>query len=230
MVKKRVSRTRKRELEQPDEFITFSQQMLELATKHKFHLSIALGAVVVLSITVAGILYFENRAENTAFFLLGQGLNKYQATVQSSGSEQAYLDVAGDFDLIMQKYSGKVGGKLARIFWANMCFNAGKYDKAIALYNASLSDFGDNQFLKNIVLNSLAYAYEAVGDHAKAAAHFEMLASAADYSMKDEALFNLAQIYAASGNYEQSSSAFKQIVSDHDDSIYLEIAKERIPG
>jgi len=230
MAKKRVSRTRKRELEQPDEFITFSQQMLQLAAKYKVHLSIALGLIVVLGITLAGMLYFADKAENKAFFMLGQGLNKYQTIVKSSDPDQAYMAVADDFKLIIQKYSGKVGGKLARVIFANLCYNAGQYDQAIDLYNTSLSDFGDNQFLKNIVLSSLGYAYEAIGDYKKAATYFEMIASAPDYTMKDEALFNLAQIYSALGDYEGSSSAFKKIISDHDDSIYLEIVKERIPG
>ncbi|MBL7208326.1 MAG: tetratricopeptide repeat protein, partial [Desulfobacterales bacterium] len=190
----------------------------------------ALGLFVVFSIALAGMLYVTDKAENKAFFLLAQDLNKYQSIIKTSSPDRAYLDVADDFKLIMQQYPRKVGGKFARFMFANICYKAGNYDKAIELYNQALSEFGDNPFFKSLVLNSLGYAYEAKADYKQAATYFEMIASEPDYRMKDEALFNLAQIYAAKGNDDGRLNAFKKIVSDHSDSIYLEIAKEKIPG
>jgi TolA-binding protein len=48
--------------------------------------------------------------------------------------------------------------------------------------------------------------------------------------MKDEALFNLGRLYAAMGENEKSTAAFKKIVSDYTDSIYIELARERVSG
>ena len=230
MVRKRVSRSRKRDLEQPDRLTNFAQNLLQFATKHKIYLSTALGLVITLSIAIAGWLYFANKAEDKALALLAQSQNKYQAIIENSTPELAYLDVANDFKLIMQKYSGKMGGKLAQFIFANICYQAGYYDQAIELYNQSLSDFGDNPFIKNLILNSLGYSHEAKKEYKPAAKYFEMLVSASDYRMKDEALFNLAQIYAGTGNSERRLNALKTIISDYKDSIYLEIAKESLPG
>lgn len=230
MAQKRVSRSRKRDLEQPDRFANFTHNLLQFATKHKVCLSTALGLIITLSIAIAGWLYFANKAEEKALSLLAQSQNKYQAIIENSTPDLAYLDVANDFKLIMQKYSGKMGGKLAQFIFANICYQAGDYDQAIELYNQSLSDFGDNPFIKNLILSNLGYSHEAKIEYKPAAKYFEMLVSAPDYSMKDEALFNLAQIYAGMGNYEQRLNALKKIVSDYKDSMYLEIAKESIPG
>lgn len=225
-----MSRSRKRDLEQPDRLTNFAQNLLQFATKHKIYLSTALGLVITLSIAIAGWLYFANKAEDKALALLAQSQNKYQAIIENSTPELAYLDVANDFKLIMQKYSGKMGGKLAQFIFANICYQAGYYDQAIELYNQSLSDFGDNPFIKNLILNSLGYSHEAKKEYKPAAKYFEMLVSASDYRMKDEALFNLAQIYAGTGNSERRLNALKTIISDYKDSIYLEIAKESLPG
>lgn len=230
MVQKRVSRARKRDLEQPDRVTTFLYNLLDFAVRYKVHLSAALGLFVMLGITLAVMLYVANKSESKAFFLLGQGLNKYQSMLKKSSPEKAYLDVADDFKLIMQQYPRKAGGKFARYMYANLCYNAGNYDKAIELYNQALSDFVDNLFLKNLVLSSLGYAYEAKADYKLAATYFEMIVSEPDYPIKDEALFNLAKIYADMGNDDGRLNAFKKIVSDHRNSIYSEIAKERIPG
>ncbi|MEE8430290.1 MAG: tetratricopeptide repeat protein [Candidatus Desulfatibia sp.] len=230
MARKRVSRSRKRDLEQPDRFTNFAQNLLQFATKHKVYLCTALGLIITLSIAIAAMLYFANKAEDKALALLAQSQNKYQTIIKNSSPDQAYSDVADDFKLIMQKYSGKIGGKLARFMFANICYQAGKYDQAIELYNQSLSDFGDNPFIKNLILSSLGYSHEAKKEFKTAAKYFEMLVSAPDYRMKDEALFNLAQIYAGMGNYDRRLNALKKIVSDYNDSMYLEIAKENIPG
>ncbi len=225
-----MSRSRKRDLEQPDRFTNFAQNLLQFATKHKVYLSIALGLIITLGIAIAGMLYFANKAEDKALALLAQSQNKYQAIIKNSSPDQAYLEVANDFKLIMQKYPGKIGGKLARFMFANICYQAGKYDQAIEQYNQSLSDFGDNTFFNNLILSGLGYSHEAKKEYKTAAKYFEMLVSAPDYSMKDEALFNLAQIYGATGNFDQRLNALKKIISDYNNSIYLEIAKESIPG
>jgi len=230
MAFKRVSRARKRDLEEPDRITTFLNELLEFATKYKVHLSTALGLIIAVGIGVAGFFYFANKAENKASALLSHGLNKYQAIANQNGPGQAYLDVVDDFNLIIRKYSGKEGGKLAKLMFANMCYNSGNFDKAIELYNQSLQDFSENPFLKNLVLSSLGYSHEAQKDYKTAANYFEMIVAAPDYSMQDEALFKLAGAYAAMGNYEGRLNAFKKIISDHKDSIYLEVVKEKIPG
>lgn len=225
-----MSRSRKRDLEQPDRFTNFTHNLLQFATKHKVYLATALGLIITLSIAIAGWLYFANRAEDKALALLAKSQNKYQTIIKNSSPDQAYLDVADDFKLIMQKYPGKMGGKLAQFIFANICYQAGYYDQAIELYNQSLSDFGDNPFINNLILGSLGYSHEAKKEYKPAAKYFEMLVSNPDYSMKDESLFNLAQIYAGMGNFEQRLNALKTIISDYKDSMYFEIAKESIPG
>lgn len=230
MAFKRVSRARKRDLEEPDRITLFLNELLEFVTKYKVHLATALGLIVAVGIGVAGFFYFTNKAENKASALLSNGLNKYRTMANKNGPGQAYFNVVDDFNLIIHKYSRKKGGKLAKLMFANICYNSGNFDKAIGLYNQSLQDFGDNPFLKNVVLSSLGYCHEAQKDYKTAANYFKMVAATPDYSMRDEALFKLAGVYAAMGEYEERLNALKKIVSDHKDSIYLKIVKENLSG
>ena len=48
--------------------------------------------------------------------------------------------------------------------------------------------------------------------------------------MQDEALFNLGRIYHTLGNPEKSKASYEKIVSDHPDSIYIELAKDKVAG
>ena len=230
MAKKRVSRSRKRDLNEPDEFISFWTKLFELISEYKLIFSSALGVMVVVIIVIMGIIYFTKKSEDKAFVLLQQGIINYQTELKTNTPEKAYLDAEKDFQRIMDKYSNRYGSKLAVFFYANMCYTANNFDKAIELYKKSLINFNDELFLKNLILNGLGYSYKAKKDYKTAAQYFEIIASDTDYKIKDEALFNLGELYAAMGDHDKSTSAFKKILSDHSDSMYIEIIKERVTG
>lgn len=228
MVKKRVSRSRKRDLAEPDEFITFWTKLLSFISEYRFQFSCALGAILAIGAVAAGIHYFSIKAEDNAFALLDQGISKYEAILKVNGPEKAYTEVEKDFQLILEKYSGREGGNIARIVFANICYNAGDYDRAIRLYNKSLQHFDNEPFYKFLIINNLAYSHEEKKDYQAAVQYFERIASEPDYSIKDEALFNLGGIYAALGENSKSVETFKKIMSDHNDSIYGEVVKEKV--
>ena len=230
MAKKRVSRSRKRDLNEPDEFISFWTKLFEWISEYKLIFSSALGVMVVVIIVITGMIYFTKKSEDKAFALLQQGIINYQTELKTNTPEKACLDAEKDFQRVMDKYSNRYGSKLAVFFYANMCYTANNFDKAIELYKKSLINFNEELFLKNLILNGLGYSYKAKKDYKTAAQYFEIIASDTDYKIKDEALFNLGELYAAMGDHDKSTSAFKKILSDHSDSMYIEIIKERVTG
>ena len=228
MAARKISRARKRDLENPDEFITLWTKLFNFTAEHKVQVACVLTFLAALIIVAAVTVYSLNKSENKAFFLLQQGVVKYQTLLKESNPNKAYLDAGKDFELIMEKYSGRKGGKLARFTYAEMCYAAGDYDKAIANFNKLLVDFNDEPFLKNLILSDLAYSYKAKKDYKTSAKYFEMIATTPDYSIKDEALFNLGELYDTIGDKEKSTNAFKKILSDYPGSIYTEIVKEKV--
>lgn len=228
MARQKISRSRKRDLNDPDEFVTFWTKLFEFADKHKVQVASALGFIIVL-IIVAGITgYSLKKSEDRAFSLLQQGITKYQTLMKTGDANKAYKDAGKDFERIMEKYSGRNGGKLANLIYANMCYAAKDYDKAIAIYKKLLADFNDEPFITNLILNALGYSYGAKKDYKSSAEHFERIVTTPDYRLKDEALFNLGELYAATGNNVKSINAFKKILSDHSGSMYTEIVKEKV--
>ncbi|OQY54514.1 MAG: hypothetical protein B6245_21190 [Desulfobacteraceae bacterium 4572_88] len=227
---KRKRVTRKQLLKEPDEFLTFSRRLLLFVLENKVKIATGLGAFFAVIIVFSGIQYFSDRAEDKAFALIGQGMDKYETLLKDDGPEKAYTDVQPDFQLILDKYSEKNAGKLARIIYANICYNAGNADKAIELYDKAIQEVENDASFKNLVLSGLAYAHEAKKDYKTAIRYFETIANGNDPLMKDEAFFNLGRLYAETGEGEKSMNAFKTIVSDYTDSLYLELAKERVAG
>jgi len=176
----------------------------------------------------SGWRYFLNKAEDKASISLDRNITRYESVKVKEGTNKAYLEVEKDFQLLLKKYSGRHSGKLGRVIFANICYHAGKLDEAIALYKKSLRDFNDKPFIKNLILNSLGYAYEKKKDYAGAVQYFEMTTQGAQPDLKNEAWYNLGRLYSLEGDQEKSLQAYSKIVSDFTNSIYFDLVKEKL--
>ena len=228
MVKKRI--TRKQLLKEPDEFITSTGKLIRFATQYKTHISVSVGALFVLLIVISGMRYYSNKSEDKAFDLLEKGMRAYEMILKDSGPNKAFHDVENDFQLILKKYSGRYGGKFARVIFANICYNAEAYDRAITLYSQALDDFDDQPSIKNLILNGLAYSHESKKEYDTAAIYFDRIASEPASILKDEALFHSGWLYERMGKESRSREAFQKLLSDYPDSLFIELVKEKIAG
>jgi tetratricopeptide (TPR) repeat protein len=227
VAKKRVSRSRKRQLEEPDKFISFSAKFLGFLTKYKVPMLSAVGVIFAIIIVCSSVYYYSDSAESKASVMLANSLAKHEKIKTEQGAVKAYQEVANDFNQIIENNWGKDSAKIARVMYANICYNAGDFDAATELYNNALSDFENNPFVKNLILSGLAYSQEGKKDYNAAAQYLEMIMSGSNDANKDEALFNLGRLYAVMGNKDKSAEAFNKIISDYKDSIYIDLAKEK---
>ncbi len=227
MAKKRV--TRKQLLKEPDEFLTFSRKLFNFCVEHANYLMIGFGAVVALILLISGMRYLSKQSEIKAFTLLDEATKSYNTLKDEAEGSETDIDALKDrFALILDKYAGKDAGKLARITLADICFQKKEFDRAADLYRRALDDFETEPLIKYRLLEGLGYAYAGKQDFENAAKYFEMIVAAADAPAKDEALFNLAGLYDAMTLGEKSRQTYQKIVSDHQDSMYRNLAEEKI--
>lgn len=230
MAKKR-KKTRKELLKEPDEFITVSSKIIGFASEHKSLITYSVAIILSLAVIISGVRFFSIRAENRAAALLDNSLTKYESLKNEKKiPEELYQSVSPDFQFILEKYGGKDSGKIARLTFANICYNAGKYKQAIDLYQTSLEDFKKHPLVRDQVVGNLGYAWEQLKDYATAAGYFEKLTSAPEPNMRAEALYHLGWLYDKLGQTEKSRAAFNEILSEHQDFIYLDLVKERMTG
>jgi tetratricopeptide (TPR) repeat protein len=229
MAKKR-KKTRKELLREPDEFMTISGKLIGFAVDHKNQLAYALGIIVILALIISGYRFFSIRAENNASALLDKSLTKYNSLKTDKQPDEVYGEVSADFQFILDKYKGKESAKLARIIYANICYNAGKYKQAIELFKTALTDFAKYPMIRQQILSNLGYAYEQEKDYSTAVGYFEKISTAPEPIMRDEALFHLGRLYDKLGENEKSREAYNKILTDHQDFIYIDLVKERMSG
>jgi len=221
-------KTRKQLLKEPDEFITFTGKAITFVTGYQKQISYMLCAIVAIVLIFFGYRFFAQRAETKAFTRLGQTQSKYDTLKKTSSETAAYSQVSEAFQSIIKKYGGNAGGKLARVIYANISFDAQQYEKAIALYKQSLNDFKDDKLVYNMILSNLGHAYQRVEDEQNAAAYFEKAASATNSPIREDALFNLGLMYEKLGEATKSQKTLEEILNNHPDSIYFDVVEEEL--
>jgi len=225
---KKVSR--KKLLKEPDEFITFTGKLIRLVSTYQKQMTIALGIVVAVFLIFSIFKFYANRMENNAFNLLSQANDKFNSVLLSKDAVTALKEVEKDFEYILKEYSRYQGGKIARVNYANYCYQAGEYGRAADLYSGALKDFEKNPSYGNLILNGLGYSYKAKKDYETSAKYFEMITTSNIPMLKDEALFNLSKLYVILGKDNKRTEVLKTIVSDYPESIYFELAKDQHSG
>jgi tetratricopeptide (TPR) repeat protein len=223
-------KTRKELLKEPDEFITLSSRLFGWVARYKDEITYAILGVVVLAAVLSGYVYYSSRQEAAAASLLAQALAKLERLSAEKPKDKAVQEVSEDFRHIFNDYSSRANGSIARLMYANLCYEIGDYQQAADLYRASLPRFADQPLIHFQILKSLGYTYEALQDAAAAVTYFEQAQAAGERSLQDDVLFHLGELYARLGQKDKSTDAFKRILSEHADSVYANLVRQRVNG
>ncbi|MCP3899935.1 MAG: tetratricopeptide repeat protein, partial [Desulfobacteraceae bacterium] len=187
----RVSNDRRRELEELDPFQENLFKALEyIKTYKKQLLFIAFGFIAVIVI-FSVVIYNIKSSGNKASLLLNETLTQYNKT---KDPQEAYLTVEKDFSKLFEDYSNTAAGKMAKIKFAKICYDASKFQKAYDFYNKALSDYKGDATIESLILSALGRTCLSLDNLKEAKEFFEKIIKRKDALLKDEALFNLAMI------------------------------------
>ena len=220
----KISNARKKELEQPDPFIEALYKGVALVKAYNKQFIWAACAIVAVIIIVSGTLYSINSSEAKASTLLAQILESYSKMTPVDG----YDAIQKDLNLLMEKYPNTSAGKMGRVRFAQICYDAGKFDKALVLYQGVLADFSHDPIMANLIQVALGHTCQMLEKDDKATEMFKAVVQGKNSFLKDEALFNLGLLAEKAGAADQSRVYYNEILSDHAQSIYATIAQSRV--
>jgi tetratricopeptide (TPR) repeat protein len=228
MAKNRV--TRKQLLNEPDEFISTANQVIEWAKENTRTLIV--GTCVLLAVAALLSIYgYHRRARaDAAETQLGQALAKYQTALEAKDATAALGAVRSDFDALSASYGSTPAGRLGAVIYGNICIAGQDYDDAIVQYEKSLAHFGIESSLGNVILNGLGTAYQQKGDYTRAVSYYKQMADGTSRVLKDAALFNLGRLYGQLGQDEESRKAYEHLGAEFPRSMYAKLVKEMSSG
>jgi tetratricopeptide (TPR) repeat protein len=219
----KAKKTRKELLKEPDEFITTTGKLIQWAIKNQSQITYGLIAVAIIALGVSSYSFFGARSEAQAAHLLQQAVAKYDSLKAEKTPAEVYGAVTDDFKAIIDDYGNKENGKLARLRFANICYEAGEFRQSVALFETSLPQFEKYPLIRNQILSSLAMANFHLGEDSAAIGYFEQIVEGSLDFNKDQALFHLVDLYARAGQKDKSQDAYDKLLNDYEDSIYKDL-------
>ncbi|OGR51314.1 MAG: hypothetical protein A3J80_01970, partial [Desulfobacula sp. RIFOXYB2_FULL_45_6] len=150
----KISRERKKELEQLDPFQENLLKVMAYVKEFKKQLILIGGGVILVALVFSGIMYSFQKAEDKADTLVTEALKKY---VKANDPEKGYLEVDADFKMIFSEYANTNAGRLAKVKYAKICYEASKFDQSYEFYKESLQVFQNDELIKNFILASLGH-------------------------------------------------------------------------
>jgi len=231
MAEQGVSNERKKELEQMDPFQEALVRGLAYASDHKKQIGLVIGAVVAVCVVFSTIMFSFKRSEINASQFVAKAVAEYTKVYsEDKDPKKGFEAVKDKFETIFDEYANTSAGRMARVTYAKICFDAGEYDSAYTHYSEALSAMGNEAGIENFLLSALGNLSQLKKDPEQAKSYYLRIEKGSSDLLKDEARFALALIYEAENNMVASLKMYEKIVNENETSIYKAIAQARING
>lgn len=202
----RTERFRRKDLRQPDEFLTLSQQALAYAQEHRTTVLMAAGALVVALGLVVGYRALRASRESNA----AQAYGAAHAYLQ----QDKYPEAAQAFRAVADDYAGTAYGTLARLETANALLLAEKPGEAAVAYQQFLDAGPPTDYLRQSGLTRLGYAHEQSGKLGEALTSFEA-AAAMSGPFTEDAQVGAARTAEESGDTAKATTLYQEFLDKH---------------
>jgi len=213
------------EIEETDEFITFSTRMISYIIENKNKVLLWAGIVCGLILTVTFSHQYLESKENKASAMRNSALANYEKINNNENKDAS--DTIAALETLNQEFGGTVAGKLALLNAADLSYSSEKYDKAESFYQEALKEFSDHDALSQLAISGLAYTYLKQDKKDEAVVYFEKVLANPVKAKHAEALYNLSLIYEQKNEKEKSSEASNRILSEYQNSTYYLLVKEK---
>ena len=209
----------KKQLKQPDEFITVTQRGLLFIQEHSKKI---VTAGVIIVVIVAGFVFFQmwekkKEAEANQKFSLATEAYQRVSNPYREGSPSEVKNALKNFEEVIRQYPGTSGEKLSLLYKGNIHFGLGEFDEAIKAYQAFLEKVGKEELYRIFALEGLGYAYEGKKDYAKAIEFYQQIIALGENFQSGDVHLSLGRCYEKIGKNKEALENY---------SVYLKKAKK----
>jgi predicted negative regulator of RcsB-dependent stress response len=210
---------RRKDLRQPDEFVTLSRQALEWTEKNRT--AVIGGAVAAVLLLVAIVVYSALAASRTE-----AAAKAYQAA-HVLFADGKFAEAATAFESVASQYGGTSYGPLAQLELGHALLRAGRAAEAIPAYQKFLDGSAPAEWLRQSALTGLARATEKNGDLTAARSHYAAAATAPG-PYADAALLGEAHTADAAGDAARARDLYVQFLEKYPTSDLRPVAALRL--
>jgi tetratricopeptide (TPR) repeat protein len=216
--------SRKKLLNEPDEFISTSQHVWLWVTEHRTRaLAIAGGVVgaVLLAVLVKALVDNSRRSRSES---VSAAVTRYGKATDGKPRADLLPELSG----LAKMYASAPEGKVARFFEAGALTSGGEFDKAREVYR-ELAAGKDGGELAPLAAVALAYLDLVQGKDDAAFASFKSLLDARDAAIpRAQVMLEIAALHEKRGKTAEALEVYRQIAAAHPDGSWSALVKERL--
>jgi predicted negative regulator of RcsB-dependent stress response len=216
-------RLRRKDIKQPDEFITLSTQALAWARAHQQLVTWSGAGILVLMIAIGIGSAYRSARSRDANADLAHAMTKLQAN--------DYQSAATDLDAVASRWDGTRVARVAALLGANAALDAGEADNAIAqlsrIQSSEMSDLPG--YLQQQVLVAWGAALEAKQQWLDAAAKYKD-AAAMTGPYTGQAVVGEARARELGGDVDRARELYRQAYEQFPDLPQRELIATKLPS
>jgi tetratricopeptide (TPR) repeat protein len=225
VAKRRIPR---KELKQPDEFITLTSKIIRWGREQR---KTALGAgagIVALALLVGAFFLYRGYSENKARALYEEALALYPTARTGVTGGADFGATISKLEEVRKNFGSTKVAIDALVDLGNAYFRKRDYDKAIDCFKDLLQRMDRRNYLYGLVLEGLGTAYEAKGDWAAALKAYQQLAEEGTPIYQTEAQLCLGRVYEAKGDRREAISHYDAYLKGNPDTLFGERLRTKL--
>ncbi len=218
---KRITR---KEIKQPDEFMTLSARAIQFAQAHTREIIIGVASLILLGLILWAVSAYSEKREAEASSMLARaqsllhpiaaGLEEGQAAASAEPSAEETAEAQALLEDLVRNYKRTEASHVARILLGQRYYEAGNFEAAIETYEGFLKKGKRKPELVAMAWEGLAYSYEAKGDFAEAASCYEKMSRTSMTNLHGWAYLGMARCYEKMGRNEEAVEAYRALLAD----------------
>ncbi len=204
MVRSRKRITRKN-IRQPDQFITFTSRVFSYFAVHRAKIFVALGLLVVLSLGLWGWHQYQSKQNRLASQAYARAMEAFH-----DRKFQTALDLLDRVDA----YRSPSYQRLAILYRANSHIGLKQPKDAVPFLEDFLSRTSKNSYLRQLALSNLGYAREMANQCKEAISAYDEAANMVG-PQKEQALLSKARCTVTLGQFSEAVNLYREYLASY---------------
>ena len=220
----------KKQLKQPDEFITFTDQAFHFVINHRKEFMI--GGIVVLVLVFSVILFrfWEDKKEGEANQKLSVALETVEAAISPSpqatpANTQGALE---KLDELTKGFPRTYAGRIALLYKGSLLLKMEKFDEAIQAFQDFFSKMGKEKAYGLLALDGVGFAYEGKKDYEKAIENYKQIITTDEKFESGEAYLKIGRCYEKLGKNKEAVESYQSFLKASPKSLLANAVSRKV--
>jgi TolA-binding protein len=217
--------SRKKLLQEPDEFLSLSQRVWLWVHDHRDKTLLVGGGILAAVLLAVSIKAYVERSHEKRAAALAAAV----ARLTQSADGTVPADVRNELAGLAERYAGAPEGEVARYFQAGALAGSGETEQARQIYTTLASAATKSPEIATLSRIALAYLDLARGADEPAKAAFEALLKTEGAALpRAQIMMEIAGIHEKQGRAAEARKIYQDLIADHPDGSWAATAKERL--